>query len=305
MPFYQATIPALPKGLSLAGQTAVVTGATDGIGLELSYQLLRNGLEHLIIGARNLQKGGSTRLDLLGDREVIKNNPKAKVTVLSLDLSVHDSVVTFGNQVLNATDRLDFVILSAGINIAHWVTSPEGNELAFQVNVISNFILQLILLPLVQSTSLAHYDQQGQTAQQLPTITWVGSMGQAFHAPNPGPPEGSRATILEHYASFDQYSGFHRYPDTKLFVAMLSFQLASHLQEDQGKVIVNNVCPGTVKTGADNNLPWWLRIPMNLNRLLRGRYVADGARAVFWAARGGLDKDQPNGFYVADNTPQE
>jgi NAD(P)-dependent dehydrogenase (short-subunit alcohol dehydrogenase family) len=303
MPFYQATIPELPEGLSLAGQTAVVTGATAGIGLELSYQLLRKGLEHLIIGARDLQKGGSTRLDLLGDREVIKNNPKAKVTVLSLDLARYDSVVSFADQVLKSTDRLDFVVLSAGINIAHWVASPEGNELCFQVNVISNFIIQLILLPLLQSTSKTHY--AGPVDQQQPTITWVGSMGQAFHTPIPGPPEGSGTSILEHYASQDHYSAFRRYPDTKLFVSMLSFQLASRLPENQGRVVINNVCPGTVKTGADNNLPYWLRIPMNLNRLLRGRYVADGARAVFWAARGGLHKDQPNGFYIADNLPQE
>lgn len=303
MPFYQATISQLPNGLSLAGQTAVVTGATAGIGLELSYQLLRNGLEHLIIGARNLQKGGSTRLDLLGDALVIKNNPKAKVSVIELDLSRHASVVNFSSQVLATTSRLDLVVLSAGINIAHWETSPEGNELSFQVNVISNFVIQLLLLPLVQATSRTHFSPS--SGQQPPTITWVGSMGQAFHTPEPGPPAGSKTSILEHYSSYEQYSSIRRYPDTKLFVAQLTFELASRLPDEEGQIIVNNVCPGTVKTGADNNLPFYLRLPMNFNRFLRGRSVADGARAVFWAARGGLHKDQPNGFYIADNRAQE
>ncbi|KAL6857743.1 hypothetical protein ACO1O0_005185 [Amphichorda felina] len=311
MPFYQASIPQLPEGLSLVGQTAVVTGATAGIGLELCYQLLRRGLDRLIIGARSLQRGSLTRLDLLGDPEVVKNNPRSKVTVLELDLSRHDSVVSFGNRVLETASRLDFVVLSAGINTAHWETSPEGNELCFQVNVLSNFVLQLLLLPLVQSTSREHYtetstqqQQQQQQQQQPPTITWVGSMGQAFHTPLPGPPRGSQTSILEHYASREQYSSVRRYPDTKLFVAQLALELASRLPQGKGTVVVNNVCPGTVKTGADNNLPFYLRIPMNLNRFLRGRSVSDGARAVFWAARGGLHRDQTSGFYVADNRVQ-
>lgn len=159
----------------------------------------------------------------------------------------------------------------------------------------------MLLLPLVQSTAREFHDAS--SPQQPPTITWVGSMGQAFHTPDLGSDNGNQDTILQAYASKERYSGIRRYPDTKLFVSMINRELASRLPEHE--VIVNNVCPGTVKTGADNNLPFYLRIPMNFNRFLRGRTVEDGARAVLWAARGGLHEDQPNGFYVADNHPQE
>ncbi|CAH0054507.1 unnamed protein product [Clonostachys solani] len=301
MPFYQATIPPLPESLRLDGQTAVLTGATAGIGLELSLQLLSRGLRHLIVGVRDVQKGGVTRLDLLSNPRVVKNNPNAQITVLELDLSSLESVAKFSNEVSTITSRLDCLILCAGINTAHFEQTRDGNELCFQVNVLSNFLIQMLLLPLVQSTTREYYDAS--STQQPPTITWVGSMGQAFHTPALGSGSENQDTILQAYASKESYSGIRRYPDTKLFVSMISRELASRMPENE--VIVNNVCPGTVKTGADNNLPFYLRIPMNFNRFLRGRSVEDGARAVFWAARGGLHRDQPNGFYVADNHPQE
>ncbi|VUC30981.1 unnamed protein product [Clonostachys rosea] len=300
MAFYQAAIPPLPESLDLNGQTAVLTGATAGIGLELSLQLLSRGLKHLIVGVRDVQKGGVTRLDLLSNPKIVANNPNAQITVLKLDLSSLESVAKFSNEVLGITSRLDCLILCAGINTAHFEQTGDGNEQCFQVNVISNFLIQMLLLPLVQSTAREYYDAS--SPQQPPTITWVGSMGQAFHTPDLGRDNGDQAAILQTYASKESYSAIRRYPDTKLFVSMISRELASSIPDG---VIVNNVCPGTVKTGADNNLPFYLRIPMNFNRFLRGRSVEDGARAVFWAARGGLHKDQSNGFYVADNRPQE
>ena len=69
--------------------------------------------------------------------------------------------------------------------------------------------------------------------------------------------------------------------------------------------MVNNVCPGTVNTGADNQLPFWLRWPMNWNRALRARSVEDGARAVVCAVLGqvdGLEEEKRNGVYIANNT---
>lgn len=128
MAFYQATIPPLPDSLRLDGQTAVLTGATAGIGLELSLQLLSRGLRHLIVGVRDVQKGGVTRLDLLSNPKVVKNNPNAQITVLKLDLSSLKSVAKFSNEVLTITSRLDCLILCAGINTAHFEQTGDGNE---------------------------------------------------------------------------------------------------------------------------------------------------------------------------------
>jgi hypothetical protein len=100
-----------------------------------------------------------------------------------------------------------------------------------------------------------------------------------------------------------------RYADTKLFVAMFVREMAKHLPPrsagfnegpaGEGVVVVNNLCPGTVDTAVDNNLPFWLRIPMNLNRKLRARTVQEGARTLIYAAEVvGLES---HGKYIANN----
>lgn len=76
--------------------------------------------------------------------------------------------------------------------------------------------------------------------------------------------------------------------------------MAKHVRSDGGggAVVVDNVCPGTCDTRADDNLPFYLRIPMNLNRRLRARSAEDGARALVFAATGVGRED--SGAYLAD-----
>jgi NAD(P)-dependent dehydrogenase (short-subunit alcohol dehydrogenase family) len=155
-----------------------------------------------------------------------------------------------------------------------------------QINLLSNAYLSFLLLPLL-------------TLSPTPRITWLGSMGQGFHS--------LRATslpspILPYYASPATYARLSRYPDTKFFVALFCREFAARLPKEARHVQVNNVCPGTVDTGADNALPFWLRWPMNWNRQVRGRRVEDGARAVVLAVLGEMEGDKDgNGVYVANN----
>lgn len=129
MGFFQAQIPALPADVSLHGQTVIVTGATGGIGYEVSLQLLRLGASNLILAVRNIQKGSAARLSLLADEQVRATNAAAKIKVLELDLSDHHSVAAFASRVLRTEDRLDLLLLNAGINLAHFAKSPSGHEL--------------------------------------------------------------------------------------------------------------------------------------------------------------------------------
>lgn len=76
--------------------------------------------------------------------------------------------------------------------------------------------------------------------------------------------------------------------------------MAKHARNGGGdRVVIDNVCPGTCDTTADDNLPFYLRIPMNLNRRLRGRSVEEGARALVYAATAVGMED--SGAYLANN----
>ena len=77
--------------------------------------------------------------------------------------------------------------------------------------------------------------------------------------------------------------------------------MAKHVgrgHDGRSAVVVNNVCPGTCNTTADDNLPFYLRLPMNLNRRLRARSVQEGARALVFASTG--VGEEGCGAYLAD-----
>jgi len=61
-----------------------------------------------------------------------------------------------------------------------------------------------------------------------PTITWVGSLAQAFTSLSSNPLNPS-TPILPHLSSASNYSRIFRYADTKLFVAMFVREMAKHL----------------------------------------------------------------------------
>ena len=111
-------------------------------------------------------------------------------------------------------------------------------------------------------------------------------------------------SILTTYDDPTHFSRLFRYSDTKFFVALFVRQLAElwplptgvgsaapagdNLEIkgpcNNGNVVINNVCPGTVVTTVDNNLPFYLRILMNVHRLIRGRSVLEGGRTLVYAA---------------------
>ena len=172
-----------------------------------------------------------------------------------------------------------------------------------QVNFLSNALLALLLLPLLQKTP----SPAPSSALHTPTITFVGSMGHAFHSLANFPLHTTTA-IIPYYDDPHRYSRFSRYADTKFFVALFVRALTERIplrplssgaEAGMGNVIVNNVCPGTVNTAADDKLPWYLRIPMNLHRRIRARTVPEGARALVHAAV--VAGRESHGGYISNN----
>lgn len=324
MGWYQPHVPLTPSKIDLTGQTVAVTGATAGLGYESSLQLLRLKAGTLIMGVRNTSKGNEARERLLADSEVKKVNPQAKVKVFKLDLVDEKSVVSFANRVLKEESRLDILLLNAGINLAAFQTSPTGHEMyifltthlsnknsrpdkannhpknrLMQVNYYSNALLSLLLLPLLSKTS---QQSQKSTNPHLPKITWVGSLAQGFNSLSKFPLH-TTPHILPYFDDPNVYSRFSRYPDSKMLVAMFVREMAKHVPSTsvhgKGGVVINNLCPGTVDTAADNNLPFYMRLPMNWNRKLRARTVEEGARTLVFAAA--VVGWESHGGYISSN----
>jgi short-subunit dehydrogenase len=90
-------------------KTALITGASDGIGLELARIHAQNG-HSLILVARRLE-----RLHALS--EELRKEHSVEVLCIGLDLSLHDASSDLYQQVKAAGRRVDFLINNAGVGV--------------------------------------------------------------------------------------------------------------------------------------------------------------------------------------------
>jgi NAD(P)-dependent dehydrogenase (short-subunit alcohol dehydrogenase family) len=279
--FFQPKVPPIPSSTDLSGKTIIITGSNSGIGLEAAREFLRLKASRVILAVRNLAKGEAAAAEI---RPV---NPDAEVKVMHLDLDTYDSVVAFANQVKHDLTELHVVVLNAGLNAYTHATSASGHEQILQVNFLSHAVLALELLPLLRSTAA----KEGSPTR----LSFVSSFITYKHTltQNPIGPDESIIAHIDDPANF--VSGI-QYADTKLAINAFVAELARRfpLNED-GKVIVNAICPGFVDTGFDDTMPWFIRYPTVLLRWISGRRVEDGGRTLVHA---GLAGEETHGEFL-------
>ncbi|KAL4989432.1 hypothetical protein BDW68DRAFT_70030 [Aspergillus falconensis] len=277
MGLFQPKITPLPHGINLTGKTAVITGATAGIGLETARQLLRLNISTLVLAVRNTKKAESCVADLLQDTVVQSHPTSPDIHVIECDMEHYDSVKAFSAKLKKSIAGVDILILNAGISSFVHERSSHGHEKALQVNYLSNVLLLAEILPYLESTS----ERTGSPVR----ITWLGS--RTYYLSN----SLEKSNILTYGGGILQYmdsqkafasAGINGYPDRKLLCALFVYELASRL--DGNKVILNMVCPGMVKTDLDSNAPLWIRALVGIIKALRARPVEVGGWLVLNAA---------------------
>jgi NAD(P)-dependent dehydrogenase (short-subunit alcohol dehydrogenase family) len=119
----------------LAGQTAIVTGASSGIGLETAKALAGHGAR-VILAVRDEAKGRAAASTLPAS---------AKKEVRPLDLASLDSVRAFARDW--AGQPVDLLINNAGVMIPPLSRTTDGFELQLGTNHLGHFALTNLLLP--------------------------------------------------------------------------------------------------------------------------------------------------------------
>jgi NAD(P)-dependent dehydrogenase (short-subunit alcohol dehydrogenase family) len=129
--------PDLPR---LDGKLALVTGSTNGIGLEIARGLLARGAG-LILPCRSPDKGERVRRQL--ERQA---GGKAAVTLVTMDLADLDSVRAASREIAARGAPIDVLIENAGVMERRYALTPQGHEITFAVNVLGHFALRRALL---------------------------------------------------------------------------------------------------------------------------------------------------------------
>lgn len=127
----------------LAGQLALVTGASDGVGLQIATRLARAGAE-VLMPVRDPAKGRAA-----ADR-IRERVPHARLDLRALDLSSLASVGSLADDLLREGRPLDIQINNAGVMTPPTRrVSADGFELQLATNHLGHFALTVRLLPLL------------------------------------------------------------------------------------------------------------------------------------------------------------
>jgi len=142
------------------GQTIIITGANVGLGLEAARHFVRLEAAKVILAVRTISKGEAAK-------KSIEDSTKRTgvVEVWEIDQENYGSVVMFAKKA-QSLERLDVAILNAGLMTPEF-NMAEGHEKMILVNVISTFLLALLLIPKLRETAV--------NFNKAPVLTCTGS----------------------------------------------------------------------------------------------------------------------------------
>ncbi|KAL1861471.1 hypothetical protein Daus18300_008866 [Diaporthe australafricana] len=264
--------PAYPTRM-LNGQTVIVTGSNTGLGKEAARHFARLGAAKLILAVRNTKAGEAARADI----EKTTQCRAGTVEVWPLDLGDYASVKAFAARAAKDLDRVDVLCENAGIATGK-KRMVQGHESTITVNVISTFLLALLMLPQLKETARRHGTR--------PTLTIVSSEvhGWAKLAERKDP-----AGLLAALDASDDLG--ERYPASKLLEVLVVRQIAPRLKGSG--VTLNMLNPGLCHSELSRDA----NIGLEVMKLFLARSTEVGSRTLVAAAVAG---EGSHGSYMSD-----
>ncbi|GAA3658936.1 SDR family oxidoreductase [Microbacterium marinilacus] len=149
----------------LAGRRALVTGASDGMGLRIATRLAAAGAE-LVLPVRNPAKGERALATIRAEV------PGARASLHSMDLSSLASIGALGEALRAEGEPLHLLINNAGVMTPPTrQTTADGFELQLGTNHLGHVALVAHLLPLLRA-GRARVTSQLSVAAENGRINW-------------------------------------------------------------------------------------------------------------------------------------
>jgi retinol dehydrogenase-12 len=216
---------------------------------------------------------------------------KIEIEVWELDLTNYQSVISFATSVRTTLPRLDALIGNAGVRLMDF-TLAEGIETTITVNVISNMLLNIAVLPKLRETSAKH--------NVTTTLTIVGSMMHIFGPPESitSPPKGTDLDTFDLLSDPATADMGPRYSLSKTLIHAVLPQLAkiASRTEQHEQVVVNWVNPGWCSSELDRHQD----APLLIQRIMfavMGRTAKQGSETLVHAILAGKET---NGRYLSE-----
>lgn len=211
----------------LRSVTAVITGATSGIGAETARVLAKRGAR-LVLPARSLKAAEDTKA------RIVSEFPESEIIVMALDLSSLNSVRSFVVQFESLNLPLNLLINNAGKFTHEHAISDDGVEMTFATNYLGHFLLTKLLLK-----------NMIETAKSTGVQGRIVNVSSSIH----GWFSGDLIRYLEQITTDKSgYDATRAYALSKLANVLHTKELAQILKETEANITVNSVHPGIVRT---------------------------------------------------------
>src|ERR1700682_3535561 len=262
------------------GKTAVITGATGGLGYETALALASAGATVVLTGRSDAK--GRTALEWIRAQF-----PKARISYETLDLASLASVADFAARFAAAYPSLDLLINNAGVMaLPKRQVTADGFEMQLGTNYLGHYALTANLLPLLRR---AHQ----------PRVVNLSSLAHRSGAIN-----------FDDLQSARSYTPRKAYSQSKLAMLMFALELQRRSDAAGWGLMSNAAHPGYARTDLIANGPGASGLLWQLNKSLRplmSHSAAAGALPTLLAATSAQAKAGgyygPNGFYELKGPP--
>ena len=256
-------------------KTYVITGGSDGIGLECASQLAKADP-----GCRILIVGRDPRRTAAALGRLRAESPHCRTDSLLCDFTDQTAVRRLAEDLLQTCPRIDVLVNNAGTVFSRRTMTADGIEATFAVNHLAGFLLTELLLERIRESAPAR-------------IVFTSSEGHY-----------SGTLDLEDLGFERGYSIMRAYSRSKLANVLTARHLARRL-EGSG-VTVTSLHPGAIATNIWSRAPWFAKPVLAIVKRGMESPEVGGSRLAYLAASPEVD-GATGGYYdhnrVRDPSP--
>ncbi|OXL85084.1 short-chain dehydrogenase [Paenibacillus sp. SSG-1] len=248
---------------------ALITGANNGIGLELTRRLLGEGWTVLALVRSAFPSDDALIQKALANRQLRQ---------YKADLADFSALQRALDEIKSKEDKIDVLFNNAGGSFPELAYSKQGREMHFELQTVVPYIIFMELKDLLK---------QGSFKTIINTSSSTMKMVRRFEpAELASPPTFKKL--------------FGPYASTKLALSLWTREIAP-LAAAEG-LTIRSADPGgnnTMRKGKNSGLPWYIKIAMKLVMSPPSK----GASLLYEAAFG--KHKMLNGVYLSNNEPTE